>query len=385
MKSSSIRQLLAVVATCISLTSFMTPTYASSIVIGGNWTDIGTITFVSPKPGDTPTTAGTALLNTINGITDNSATNPYLIKLGPGVYDIGTSHLQMKEYVDIEGAGEKTTVITGTVNNTGWPPENGVVNGANNAEIRFLTVRNTGSGERVAAIFNTGASPAMTHITAAAEGGAASFYYGVLNISSSSPAMTHVTARASGGGPPSGGATNCGVSNVSSNPTMNDVAAEAHDGQHNHGVYNEGSSPTMSSVTAKASGDGIVTYNYGISNYSSSSPTMTHVMATAEGGFMRNGIYSDSSSPTMTNVTAKATGAGYSYGLLVDGGTLLIDRSTFDGAYYSIYADSDSTLYLGASKLVSAAIGWSGTFPFHCVGVYKYIGGTISAADGSCN
>ena len=98
---------------------FITPTQGANIVIGGNYTDIGTIIFVSPKPGDTPTTAGTALLNTLNGITDNSATNPYLIKVGPGIYDLGTSSLQMKEYVDIEGSGEKTTKITGAVTNSG--------------------------------------------------------------------------------------------------------------------------------------------------------------------------------------------------------------------------------------------------------------------------
>ena len=115
----------------------ITTTYGASIVIGGNYTDIGTIIFVSPKPGDSPTTAGTALLNTLNGIADNSATNPYLIKVGPGIYDLGTGSLQMKEYVDIEGSGEKVTTITSTVNYSG-PPTGGTVNGSNNAEIRYL-------------------------------------------------------------------------------------------------------------------------------------------------------------------------------------------------------------------------------------------------------
>ena len=161
MNSKRIQLRLAGVAACISLMIFITPTQGANIVIGGNTTDIGTIIFVSPKPGDTPTTAGTALLNTLNGITDNSADNPYLIKIGPGIYDIGTSSLQMKQYVDIEGSGEKTTKITGTVTAV-WPP-NGTINGASNAELRFLTVENTGVGSVTSALVNSSASPSILH------------------------------------------------------------------------------------------------------------------------------------------------------------------------------------------------------------------------------
>ena len=40
---------------------------------------------------------------------------------------------------------------------------NGVVNGANKAEIRRLTVRHTGGGTGAAAIVNSDASPKVTH------------------------------------------------------------------------------------------------------------------------------------------------------------------------------------------------------------------------------
>ena len=197
MKSQRIQVLLAGVTACISLMFFITPTHGANIVIGGNTTDIGTIIFVSPKPGDTPAAAGTALLNTINGIADNSAENPYLIKVGPGVYDLGAGSLQMKEYVDIEGSGEKTTKITGVANNFSYPPTNGTINGASNAELRFLTVENTGVGYLKAALLNSSASPSILHVTANASGGSEG-NFGVYN-SSSSPVMTNVTASGSGG------------------------------------------------------------------------------------------------------------------------------------------------------------------------------------------
>ena len=52
----------------------------------------------------------------MNSTSDASANNSYLIKLMPGVYDLGTNNpLRMKEYVDIVGSGTNTTSIIGTV------------------------------------------------------------------------------------------------------------------------------------------------------------------------------------------------------------------------------------------------------------------------------
>ena len=192
MNSKRIQFLLTGVAAWISLLLMITTTYGGSIVIGGNYTDIGTIVIVSPKPGDTPQANGTALLNNLAEITAD-VNNPYLIKLGPGIYDIGTSSLQMKQYVDMEGSGENTTIITGHIDSY----TSGVVQGASNAEIRFLTVRNTGGGSYAIAIYNTSASPKITNVTASASGGRCN-NYGVYN-NSSSPTMTNVTASASGG------------------------------------------------------------------------------------------------------------------------------------------------------------------------------------------
>jgi hypothetical protein len=146
---------------------------------------------VSPK--STPTESGTALLNALTGITGASESNPYLIIIEPGVYDIGGSTLQMDSYVAIQGSGENVTKITGNIDGD----DVGVVKGADYAELRFLTVENTGGGTDVFAIYSDGASPTMTNLTAAAYGGTDN--RGVSNTSSSSPTMTNVTAMAYGG------------------------------------------------------------------------------------------------------------------------------------------------------------------------------------------
>ena len=141
MNSKQIQLLRTGVAAWIGLLLMITTTYVANIVIGGDYTDIGTIVIVSPRPRDTPQNNGAALLNKLAGITAD-VNNPYLIKLSPGIYDIGTSSLQMNPYVDVEGAAEDRTIITGHIDSN----TSGVVQRADAAEIRFLTVKTTGGG-----------------------------------------------------------------------------------------------------------------------------------------------------------------------------------------------------------------------------------------------
>lgn len=67
---------------------------------------------VSPS-GATPEDNGVLLLNALNSISDNSVTNRYLIHLEPGVYDVGTTVLHTKPFVDIRGAGRNVTTVQG--------------------------------------------------------------------------------------------------------------------------------------------------------------------------------------------------------------------------------------------------------------------------------
>jgi len=303
MNNRKIQLLLTGVAVWISFLVMITTTYGRNIVMGGNSTAIGTIVLVSPNPGDTAQANGTALLNSLAAITGNANT-PYVIRLGPGIYNIGTSSLQMKPYVDLEGSGENTTVITGNIDSN----TSGVVQGASNAEIRFLTVQNTGGGSDAIAIYNTSASPKMTNVTASASGAVSNC--GVFNISSSSPVMLNVTASGSGGTD-----ENCGV--------------------HNH---------------------------------SSSSPMMTNVTASALGGTgsTNAGIVNCSSSPTMTNVTVSASGGAASYGVFSDsGGTIRINHSVIKGKTNAV-VNGSGTVYVGNTQLDGGVV--SGTLT--CVGAY---------------
>ncbi len=284
------------------------------------------------SPQSTAVASGTALLNAQNGINDASATNPYLIIIEPGVYDIGSSSLQMKSYVDIQGSGENVTKITGNIDSI----SSGVLKGADDAELRFLTVENTSGGGAcyAHAIYNSSCSPKMTHVTATAAGG--TWSYGVYN-NNSSPTMTNVTVATSGE-------------------------------THNYGVLNNSSSsPTMTNVTVTVTASGEEARNYGVLN-NSSSPTMTSVTVVASGGTSNYGVQNNNSSSTMTSVTVVASGGtSYNYGVNnMSSSTTKIDHSVISGTT-TINTDESSYTYIGNTRLKGGAVnGYHNT----CAGVY---------------
>jgi hypothetical protein len=147
---------------------------------------------VSPDPSSAMA-SGAKLLDAVNGITDASSGHPYLVHLEPGIYDIGSSSLSMKPYVDIEGSGEDVTTIFAQNGNY-------TVAGASNAELRWLTVTNIAPSfeDRARAIFVDNSSPRLTHVTAIATSGRFD-NVGIDIADSASPALSDVTANAGGG------------------------------------------------------------------------------------------------------------------------------------------------------------------------------------------
>jgi len=183
---------------------------------------------VSPMYGDFDNP-----VEAMNSIGVTGPGNPYLIQIGPGVYEVNTA-LIMKEWVTIQGAGQEATKIIGSISHE-YPDEtSAIVRGQNNAALTDLTIENRGGGEFSIAIYNREASPRIERVTAVAmgEGGYAST--GILNEDSSSPIITNVTASASGAM-----VENFGVYMIfGSSPTMVNVKASAEDGWYrNSGVF----------------------------------------------------------------------------------------------------------------------------------------------------
>lgn len=132
----------------------------------------------------------------VDSIGDAAADNPYLVMIGPGEYTL-TRTLVMKPFVDVFGAGQEATILTGAISTFLYDAASAIVAGADNATLLDLTVRNTGGSGVAIAIYNNGVSPVIQDVTATASG--ARFNYGVYNEYGSSPVMTNVTATATGG------------------------------------------------------------------------------------------------------------------------------------------------------------------------------------------
>jgi hypothetical protein len=326
------RKISLLLATALILLSSFT---ANAVLnMGGKTIFTGTLIEVL-EPG-----SATQIQSIINNIGDASAAKPYVIHLGPGVYDIGTTGIVMKEWVSIQGSGQEATKITGTVSTGAPDATSSILVGANNTSLSDLTVENTGEVTSIA-IFNFNASPLIERVTAT--GSSLSNSYGVYNWYSFSPTMTNVTATGSGLG--SGGLNTTGV-------------------------FNEGSSPTMTNVTATGSGGS--NNNYGVNNRSSS-PAMTNVTATGSGGAYSYGVHNDSSSPTMTNVTATGSGGANNFGVYILSSSPMIKDSSIEGNTVGMVIDGTSTstgTRVVNSKIVGGVNdGASGTT--NCRGTYK--------------
>jgi hypothetical protein len=99
------------------------------------------------------TASGAAVRNALDGITGATATNRYLLKIEPGVYDLGTNYLQMKPFVDIEGSGKGATMLMMVRSGLSGAPTSAGVIAAGSSELRDLSIFNRGNaGANAAAV-----------------------------------------------------------------------------------------------------------------------------------------------------------------------------------------------------------------------------------------
>jgi hypothetical protein len=368
------------------------------------------VLIVSPSGGNF-----TSVQAALNSITNNSSRNPYLIWVGPGKY---FEQVTMKPWVDIEGAGEDVTRIYFGGSSSA---QRGTVVGTNNAELRFLTIENTGAADNATAIYDAG-SLSLLHVTAKASGGTSN-NTGIFSDDTASTRMNNVTATASGG-------FACGIKTERTTaPTMNNVTAMASGGSYDYAIYNRSPYASITNVTATASGQnsgnlvygvyndnfgapsGSLTmnnvvatasgpnyYNFGVDNLYSS-PRMTNVVASASGGYQNYGIAAphgspimndivatasggtdnfalllDAGSPVINNATATASGGSTSYGLYntdVNNGftTAMVNHSTITGSTNTVY-NVGSFLKIGSSNLSGGPVFTSPPGGITCAGVY---------------
>jgi len=233
-------------------------------------------------------------------ITTNSSSNRFLITVASGTYTVANT-VVLKDYVDIEGSGEDTTEITCACGTNTAPSVSGssatVRADSNiNAEVRNITINNTGLNQYATAIWTggTGAGTVkFTHVTANVSGGSSSGSTAIY-INGNRTSLTHVVANAS-----------------SSAPTS-DVS----------GVFVTGSGPaSLVGVDTSASGGGLE--NSGLALSFAIGTNVRDVRATASGPNQAAFGVSivSSSNLTVSGVVASATAStgATAYGFVVSG------------------------------------------------------------------
>ena len=249
---------------------------------------------VSPKA--TPAESGTALLSALDKITDASETNPYLIILEPGIYDLGTTILSTKSWVDIQGSGENVTKIKGNYS-TDWNLSS-VIRVTSNVELRFLSVEHTGSGLGSLAIRIAGKDNIrLTHVTARAVSGAAEacgIYSYVSSFEQPHITLTHVTAMAEGTDR-SYAITNGWTNTYASHMTGTNVTAVATNGSVTCRAINNNQTAEMNlhHATLIADGEGASSEVYGVYNNTNATCTLSDATIEAKSGTTKTyGVYS---------------------------------------------------------------------------------------------
>ncbi len=244
-----------------------------------------------------PAQNGTALLNAMTTIivASPTSTNPWLLKLEPGTYDLGNVSLTMQAYVQVEGSGEGATTIIGngqTVSTTG------VIVGASNSELRSLTVQSR-SGN--------------------------SFSTGIYNASGvdSSFKVHNVTILSSGG------STNgTGIYNNVGSPTLDNLTVVVSNttAGNSYGISNDSNSSQIQNtrVTTRNSGTGqaIAVYNFGSTTVLLKNAI---VSASTTGSGASEGIWNDNTGTPLiqsTNVIVNNTGGGEALGILALGSSI---------------------------------------------------------------
>ena len=181
------------------------------------------------RSGGTASANGTALRQAMSGISGASSTNRWMLFLEPGVYNIGSNPIRLKQFVDLRGSGKAASLITcacGTPGNstadqgaTLWGMDS---TGPDPVSISDLTVRNTGGSAHSHAINLWNFGTVHVDNVRLAASGATSAATGLWISQDSSVVVTHSHLVGEGG------AANYGAQVGLSDFEIRDSRLEAH-------------------------------------------------------------------------------------------------------------------------------------------------------------
>ena len=309
------------------------------------------VVWVAPSGTNTFPTVSAALAS----ITDNSASNRYVVKIAPGTYT-EPNGITMKDYVELEGSGQTATVITSPAGASAGATV--FASGSQHGGIRDLTIDSSGGpsvtryGLRVDTITPAGAFRVSGVTVTATTLGSHGTVYGV-HLTASSPTMSDMTVTASGAGP-------TGWSTIGGAPTITNVTVSATGvgafGSWSVAMWATNAQPVLRLVTLSASGGNLG--STGFATGGTAAPVLIDVTATASSGGIGSWAYGAEVNSTSTTITdgsfSASGGTAGNFGVLLDSGIVEIvgARIAASGAQArSVYRSG------GAARVAGSVLG----------------------------
>lgn len=271
----------------------------------------------------------TSVVAAMDSISDASNINPYVIKIFPGNYNIGSSGLTIKPFVELIGSGRDNTFIEGNPTSSF---SGGVLNMSLTSAIKDLTVRNNGVGP-----FSVGV--VISNVAGIVK----------LNNANLEPRRTNASIENSNIIAISGSANTVGVNILdSSHVLIRDT------------YINSWATPGLTSPQ---------TNNWGMNIAGSNNVTIKGSTIRSVGGYNSRGIVVQNLATILvesSSVTA-AAGQNINYGMnIVSGSTNEIRHSYIEGEHSAIRISNNGTVNILGSHL----------YPKNGVAVVKTGGGT---------
>ncbi len=302
--------------------------------------------------------SGQRLVALLGEITDNGSSNPYLLRVEPGIFDLGTGTLTLKPFVDVEGSGEGVTVIRSAGNGA-------VVNGADDVEVRFLTVQHTAGSTASIAFDLSSDATRLTHVNAVAAGG--TNLSGAIYSAGDGVVLREVSASATA----PAGATAMAIY-ATGDAVMHQVNAQAQGGAASSAIVATAGSLLLQDVTATVSN---ATSLYGVSLETGASAVLRRVDVTATTvsagttAVALNLLDGDARVEGGSYLASAATSYGVRCTQIASVHAVRIRNSRIAAIGHSIQADGGYQVYVGDSQLSGGSVEPNGG-TVTCFGTY---------------
>jgi hypothetical protein len=314
---------------------------------------------------------GATLRNAMLGVFSGPGIR-YLIKLEPGIFDLGDFNLVGKPYVDIEGSGEGVTVIT----RTGAPIDSPLLVAASLQEVRHLTIDYSGGGTTTAVGCDaTYPSPKLSHVTINVSGPTSNIGFETANTGV--PVLHEVAIRVNGSGSASswgiliGTGSSLDVRGGSVLVTSGAFAAAVNSKGHlkmqrtsisiafgsntNVGIDQDGGSLQLRGVNLAVSGAG--TSAYGMKIFGTPSVSIVDTDLSVFGSAASYGIDASSDANLLLrNVVVGASGGSSPTAIRLTSAFATIDRSSLRSNPTCVELIGTAHVRIGASRVDGAVV-----------------------------